>query len=280
MSRDELVLVGEGRTAEILAWGEGRVLRLLREGASRARALRELRVLRSIHETGIPSPAVYPADTGDGLVEIDGRLGFVMDRVEGPSMLRELTAKPWRLVRSARTFARLHRAIHASTTDGLPSHRERHHAVIDRIAEDIGHDVAARIHRAVDALPDGSAVCHGDFHPDNILMSDDGPIIIDWGPASSGHPAADVAWTVYLFHYGGYSPGMNRRQRLLLDTLRRLFLYVYLRAYLRKSSITRRDVSSWGPAIAALRLGDGIPEERERLLGILRAHFSAAGPQA
>ena len=174
-----MALVGEGRTAEILAWDEGRVLRLFREGASRRYALRELTVSRNVHKADIPSPAVYPAETEDGLVEIDGRLGIVMDRVEGPSMLRVLTARPWQLFRLARSSARLHRIVHDRTADGLPSQRERLHRVIDRIAEDVGAAIAKRVHEAVNVLPDGDVVCHGDFHPDNILMSAEGPVIID-----------------------------------------------------------------------------------------------------
>lgn len=267
--RSEMTLVGEGRTAEILAWDEGRVLRLFRDGASRGYALREMAVSRIVHETGIPSPAAYPAETDDGLVEIDGRLGFVMDRVEGPSMLRELTAKPWRLWRYAREFAELHRAMHSRTAAGLSSLRERLHRVIDEVAESIGAHAAARVHAAVDVLPEGDAVCHGDFHPDNILMSERGPITIDWGPAKAGNPAGDVAWTVFLIRHGGTPPGMGPLQRVTLTLFRRLFLGAYLRAYLRGSDVTRRDIERWGPPIAVLRLGDGIPEERELLLRII-----------
>ena len=274
-TRDELILVGEGRTAEILAWDDGQVLRLFREGASRAYALRELDISRAINEEGLPSPAVYPAETEDGLIEIDERLGFVMDRVEGPSMLRVLTAQPWKMIQLARVFVRLHRMVHATTTSGLPAQRERLHHVIDRIAEDIGVNTAARIHKAVDTLPDGNVVCHGDFHPDNILMSEWGPVIIDWGPATSGNPAGDVAWTVHLFRHGGTPPGMSVFQRLVLNVFRRLFLFMYLRAYLKESTMSQAIVKQWGPPIAALRLGDGIAEERDLLLQTIRSHFSS-----
>jgi len=237
--------------------------------------LRELEISCAIHESGLPSPAVYPAETEDVLIEIDDRLGFVMDRIDGPSMLRVLTAKPWKMVQLACVFARLHRMVHATTATHLPSQRERLHHVIDRIAEEVGANTAAQIHTAVDALPDGDAVCHGDFHPDNILMSERGPVIIDWGPATSGNPAGDVAWTVYLFRHGGTPPGMSVVQRLVLNAFRRVFLFMYLRAYLKKSTMSRAIVKQWEPPIVALRLGDGIAEERDLLLQTIRSHFSS-----
>ena len=123
---------------------------------------------------------------------------------------------------------------------------------------------------------EGVAICHGDFHPDNVLMSDRGPVIIDLGPATFGCPAADVAWTVYLFRHGGTPPGMALSQRLMLALFRRLFLAAYRRAYLRGSPVRWSEVERWGPAIAAIRLGDGISEERDRLLRIIRKGFGGS----
>ena len=269
----DLERVGEGRTAEIFAWGEGRVLRLFRADASREYALREMRISRSVHEAGLPSPAVYPADSGDGLIEIDGRLGFVMERIDGRSMLHLLIARPWRLWRVARRFAGLHRTIHSTAADGLPDQREKFHRVLDRISEQLGAETTDRIRRALERQPHDSVVCHGDFHPDNILMSQRGPVVIDWGPASSGHPAADIAWTAYLFRHGGVPLGMGWLQRSVVLLLRCLFFSVYRRAYLRGSTLRWGEVARWGPVIAAIRLGDGIPEERELLLRFLRREF-------
>jgi Ser/Thr protein kinase RdoA (MazF antagonist) len=51
--------------------------------------------------------------------------------------------------------------------------------------------IRRRIRERLDELPDEERVCHGDFHPDNVLLGEGGPVIIDWGPASAGHPLAD-----------------------------------------------------------------------------------------
>lgn len=269
----ELTRIGEGRTAEIFAWGEGRALRLFREGTSREWVRHEMEVYRSVQRAGLGSPGVHRAESDDGLVEIGGRFGFVMDRIDGPSMLRILTAKPWRLWRTARGFARLHLAMHASTAQGLPSQRERFHGVLDRISGTIGSDVADRIRATIDRVWTADAVCHGDFHPDNVLMSDRGPVIIDWGPATSGCRTADVARTAYLLRCATPPPGTRWIERLITALFRRLFLATYLRAYLRGSTVVWSDVIRWGPVIAALRLAEGIPEERRRLLQVVDRAF-------
>jgi aminoglycoside phosphotransferase (APT) family kinase protein len=273
---DTSTRIGVGRTAEIFSWGDGRVLKLFRAGSPAAHALREMNTFRCVHEAGLPCPAVYPSrDHADGLVRIGDRLGFVMDRVDGPSMLSVLAARPWLLVRYARMLAAVHRSLHLREVPGLPSQRERFRQVIELIRSDVGNERASRIQQALEALPDGRVVCHGDFHPDNVLLSSSGPMIIDWGPATAGNAAADIAWTEYLFRHGGYPPGMTRRQRAILFLLRRAFLVFYRRAYVRRRSFDWSAVRAWAPVIAAIRLGDRIPEEREPLLASLRQHFDA-----
>ena len=272
-SVESLVLVGQGRTAEIFEWGEGRVLRLFRSGTSVESARREMWAFRCVNEGGLPGPAVHPSDSEDGLTAIEGRLGFVMDRIDGPSMLQVLTRRPWKLWPFARALATFHLSLHEQIVPDLPSQRDCFRRVIDRLADELGDTITTRIRASLDKLGDGRAVCHGDFHPDNVILSGHGPIIIDWGPATAGAPAADVAWTTYLFRHGGNPPGMVRWQRVMLSILRRLFLGVYRRAYFRRSSFNRDEVERWGSVIAAIRLGDGIPEEREFLLRILQKHF-------
>lgn len=270
---EDLVRVGQGRTAEIFEWGSGRVLRLYREQVPREWVLHEMRVAQSVFEAQLPSPAVYRAKTDEGLVEVDGRIGFEMDRIDGPSMLDELIAKPWRLWRYAHLFAGLHLAIHGTDARGLPSQREKFHGMADRISESFTPEITARIHSAIDEMPKGDKTCHGDFHPDNVLMSSRGAIVIDWGPATLGCPAADVAWTVYLFRHGGMPPDKSLWQRLVLAFFRKLFLAEYRRAYLRGSALSWTEIARWGAIVAAIRLGDGIPEEHNLLVRIIRKHF-------
>jgi hypothetical protein len=60
-------LLGRGRTAEVLAWGEGRALKLYYEGWPPDAAEREFRIARAVRESGAPAPAV------DSVAQVDGR---------------------------------------------------------------------------------------------------------------------------------------------------------------------------------------------------------------
>lgn len=101
---------------------------------------------------------------------------------------------------------------------------------------------------------DGNVLCHGDFHPDNILMSPRGAVIIDWPDASQGHPLADVARTSLLARLAELPPGIPGRRALQYG--RALFHQIYLRGYLKRQRARRRELDAWLPA------GCGGPRQR------------------
>ncbi len=270
-------VIGIGRTAEILAWGEDRAMKLYREGSPRGYVQREAFVSRFVHRAGLPAPAVFDADTDDGLHELDGRLGILYERVDGPTMLRDVGNRPWMVVSHAKTLAALHAGVHSASGDGLPTLRVRLERAIDEAAEWLTGDERAAAAAALDRLPDGRQVCHGDFHPDNVLLGANGPTIVDWGPAFAGDPAADVAWTILLFRRAGSPIGTSPRLRVIVTLIRRIVLRVYLRTYSRLSGIPREEIEAWLGIIAILRLTDRIPEERESLLRLIRRRFGRGG---
>ena len=108
-------------------------------------------------------------------------------------------------------------------------------------------------------------VCHGDFHPDNIMLTSRGPVVIDWMAACSGEPAADVARTVLLLSIGTPTE-MDVVARMMITVMRRLVLNRYKAYYFRDSDLARSRVMDWLPVIAAARLVEGIENETEQLL--------------
>ena len=254
-----------GRTAEIYTWEEGQILKLFRDWFSADGVEYEARITRMVHATGSPIPAV-----GE-VVEVNGRLGLIYERVEGSSMLETLKTKPWTLFRSARLLAELQADMHACIVPELPSQRQRLENKI-RAAEMLPPDMQEAGLKALDKMPDGDRLCHGDFHPDNVLMTARGPVIIDWIDATRGNPLADVARTSLLLSLG--APPSGTSGRWLLDAGRRWFHMTYLKRYDQLRPIDHRQLTAWQPVIAAARLSENISEERDRLLALVKAGLS------
>jgi aminoglycoside phosphotransferase (APT) family kinase protein len=182
-------VIASGRDAEMVDLGRGRLLRRPRV----ARSLEgEAVVMRLARAAGYPVPEVVE-------VRPDG---MVMERVDGPTMLEDLGAHPWRVGRHARTLADLHHRLHAiPAEDGLPA--------------PFGSPAA------------GDVLVHGDLHPANVLLAGDGPVVIDWSNAGRGPAGADVA-DAWLLLASAEAPG-DRMLRVLVLALRARFLAAFLR---------------------------------------------------
>jgi uncharacterized protein (TIGR02172 family) len=253
-------LIGQGRTAEIYAWGDGQALKLYHAGWPASWVEHEAQVTRALAATGLPIPAV-----GDSL-ELDGRYGVLFERVAGPSLVRQFSARPWTLARALRAFTDLHLTMHNCVVARLPPQREQLARQI-REASPLPEGIREAALERLDQLPDGDALCHGDYHPDNVLMTRAGPIIIDWGSVSSGNPLADVAQTELLLRVGELpSPHLAG---WLLAFARAFVRRAYVRRYLRRRPASANELAAWRLPIAVARLGEGIAGERDKLLRLI-----------
>lgn len=248
-------VVGRGRTATIHEFGEHEVIKVLRDGFPDEALDREARLASLVAAAGAPVPAVH------GIVEVEDRRGLVFDRADGELLLDELALDPMRYRQWARTLAQTHTAILSSAAPDLPARTE---IMAERIEL---ADLAPRQRRAaLDVLakaPDGDSVLHGDFHPGNVILTRQGPLVIDWIDAARGHPSADIARSEWLLT-AGETPGegINRR---VVNRLRRGFVTRYLTLVTRSTSVHRRVVDAWRLPTVAARLWEGIEEEEDAI---------------
>lgn len=238
--------VATGTVADILGWGDRHVLKLYRH--SPATAAREAALARAVHALGVPTPGV--AD----VVTIDGRAGIIFERTDGPTMLERLAGEADRAGELARQLAALHADLHARDAAGLPGQRERLRRKIVE-APDLAAGARAAVLDALDALPDGTALCHGDFHPGNVIMTPSGPVIVDWPNATRGHPVADVARTLLLIEHAAVGPAPTDHGGVIA-AMRAAFAAAYLEHYAGLRPLTGDDLQAWMIPVAAARLAE------------------------
>lgn len=255
-------LIGKGRTAEIYAWGEDQALKLYHQGISLPGVELEATAGRLIFEAGLPSPKV------EGTVEVEGQPGIIFERVSGPTMLALFSRQPWLIFRSARQFAELQAAVHSHESGELPDQREKIKRRFERIPQ-FSAETRQKLLALLDSLPGGTTICHGDFHPDNILISPRGPVVIDWMDATRGNRLYDAARTSYLLSRAALPPGTGLARRLLINLFRKTFHFLYLRRYRQLKPFSNQEFARWGIIVAAARLTEGIAEEEAQLLAIV-----------
>jgi len=259
--------IGQGRTAEVFEWSESRALKLYYESWTAAAAESEYQKAAAVYQSGAPAPAV------DGVIQVDGRHGVIFERLEGPSLLNDTTSQPWRLMRSANLMAELHARMHACHPSGLPAQRDRLREKIQS-ARPLPDALKQTALTALSQLPDDNALCHGDFHPDNIVLSARGPVILDWTDATCGHPLADVARTALLMQHAALPPHIPGRH--LIKIGRALWYRLYLHRYCQLRSISPEDVRAWMLPIAAARLSEGIAEEEQQWMSLVKTLLAQA----
>ena len=256
--------IAHGRMAQIYALDERRVLKLFRVGNGHDTAEYEFTVARAVTATGMSAPQALD------LIEVDGRPGIVYERLRGESMLKRLIARPWQAKRLAQQMADVHALVHkhSAVGAGLPDQRARLLRHLCRI-DVLTTFEKARVTKMIEALPSGDVLCHGDFHPDNILLTADGPRVIDWNNATSGNPNGDAAWTLAILRYSTPDK-VAWPLRVILGAVQQTFCDAYFSRYLNAAYAWKRDIDAWRLPCAAVRLADGIAAERETLLHVVR----------
>lgn len=244
------MLLATGATAEVYTWEHHHILKLFNAGIPREIAEREANLTCLVSAKGVRVPAVIE------LVEIEGRAGIVYERINGNNMLDRLSRQPLKLLHFARLTAELHVDLHRRCIPDLPPMRQRLEAKINAADLSVFLKVAAL--KALKSMPDGESVCHGDLHPNNIMLTANGPVIIDWLDATLGDPLADVARTLII-------AGEAARD---LNIAKLIFRRVYLNHYLKLSGAAREAVFRWLPIIAAGRLDENVTG-KDRLVKIV-----------
>jgi Phosphotransferase enzyme family len=260
--------IAEGREAEVYAWGgdAAAVLKLYRPGYGGHIA--ESVALRRLGGGGL-APRLIDA------IEVDGRPGLLLERLDGLDMLAMLERQPWALLGYARTLAEAQIRINKVQAPGeLPEIRQTLATRIDAAAlRPQLRDFARRI---LDGLPAGDRLCHGDFHPGNVLVGADRVSVIDWANATRGVPEADYARTMLLLEQADPLPDTSPFFRSLMAAGRSLFARAFARAYRRRTHDPLKYVGLWTIAHAAARLAEGIEVEASRLSGLVDSAWRKA----
>lgn len=224
----EFEIIGEGKTAKILREGE-RAYKLYPSG-SEERIKDEIELQSYARKAGLPVPEAY------GVKRMEEGPALEMDYIPGRTLVWPRMDRIKRK-EAFQSMVTLQCTIHKVDAQGLPRMNDRlaHKIKTNPLLEKATAD---GLLRWLNGLDEGkTSLCHGDFHPMNILNDGEKLWVIDWRNAASGDPLADACRT-YL---------------ILQAYLSRLANY-YLRLFCKAAEVHQEDVFAWLPVMAAERL--------------------------
>ncbi|PXV86635.1 uncharacterized protein (TIGR02172 family) [Lachnotalea glycerini] len=217
------------------------IIKLFDENYPKSDVLNEALNQSRVEETGLNIPNIIEVS------KIDGKWAITMEHIEGKTLAELMKENPKDIDKYLEQFVSLQVEIHSKRAPLLNRQKDKFIRKIKDL-KDIDASTRYELLTRLDGMPKHSKVCHGDFNPSNIIVSNKGSYIIDWSHATQGNSSADAARTYLLF-------------ALQNEDLAKK----YMKLFCKKSDIALQYVQNWLPIVAATQLGKENPSEKEFL---------------
>jgi RIO-like serine/threonine protein kinase len=241
MNLDRVIAVRNNKT--IYRDGE-RCIKVFNEEYSKADVLNEALNQARIESTGLNIPKILE------VTMIDGKWAIVYEFIKGKTLAQLMAEDPDNKQKYIEQLVDLQMEVHSKTCPLLNKLKDK----MSRKIAQTDFDATTRydLHTRLEAMPKHNKVCHGDFNPSNVVVTEDGTLyILDWAHATQGNASADVARTYLLFWLNGDIEGAD----------------FYLNTFCKKSDTAKQYVQKWMPIVAASQSVKGNEKEREFLAG-------------
>jgi aminoglycoside phosphotransferase (APT) family kinase protein len=253
-------VLARGSRSLVHVYGRGAVIKVPKPATPASWIRAEAKYVEAVRAVGAPAPALL------GMEQIFGRPASVWERVDGPSLWQQVVDRPDRSTEVGRRLADVQLALYELVPPvTLPDQRDR---LVSKIRWSAAN-LDASLGVALELLParDGTPrLCHGDLHPSNVIVSEGGPVLVDWFDASRGDRVADIARSSLTLLGDGaatpsHLPGSDPRTLAVLTQ-------AYLSRLQESLDISPDLLSRWQAINAVARLAEGV--SREPLLEVWR----------
>lgn len=264
-------LIAEGHWGRVYDLGDGTVAKCFRADANPKAIQLEAEVANLASSLGVPTPTALDIKNEPG----HGVLRFA--KINGETVARHVMERPWRLFWATHQMARIFSQIHTVEISGT---RPIKRALANRIgrAPELSDAERSTILDRLEQLEDGNMLCHYDYHPGNVMVSQRKCFVIDWGGATHGPAIADVTHAYVLNKVDGVLQDVPWLNRIIVRSLRGLYIELFLFHYARgKPDCSYRslkaDIKRWILPVAAARLASYGDFETEALLRMIRRNL-------
>ncbi len=245
MKLDRVIAVRNTRTV----YRDGnKCIKVFNKSHPKSDVLNEALNLTRIEEAGIRGPKLAEVTT------VDGKWALVYDYIKGDTLAYLLEKHPENKDEYLERFVDIQLSVQSHTCSVLPLLKDRLRLSVEQA--ELGDTARKEILTRLAEMPNHKKVCHGDFNPSNIIITDGNePYILDWPDVTQGDASADAARTYLLFLLCGDTDGAEK----------------YLDLFCKKSDTARQYVRKWMPIVAASQSVKANEKERKFLLGFVNA---------
>lgn len=210
---------------------------------SKADVLNEALNQARVEETGLNIPKILE------VTMFEGKWTIVSEFIEGKTLAQLIKEEPENKSKYIERLVDLQIQAQSKTNPLLGKLKDKMNRKIS--SSQLDATTRYELHTRLEGMPKHNKLCHGDFNPSNVIITEnDEAYIIDWAHATQGNASADVARTYLLFCLNGDLEGADE----------------YLDLFCKKSDTAKQYVQKWMPIVAASQSVKGNEHEREFLL--------------
>ena len=251
--------IGEGAAADVHAWAPGQVVKLFKSGSSRRLGWHEAHMTDAVFAAGAPAPEVF------GVVMLEGRFGLVLQRFDGPTLLQLTRSGAVTRGQAGAILANLCLAVrNTPPPPAVISLRNWVDAWVRSASGTLPAPIATGVLALAERLQPGDELCHGDLHPGNVIMTAEGPRLVDWSGTVRAPAAYDLGVShIVLTELAAEVSDNPERPRAVNDAAQS----EYARLAGLSPAALRAAIESYLPIVRVLVIISGVmPALRERLL--------------
>ncbi|HDR8184146.1 TPA: aminoglycoside phosphotransferase family protein [Bacillus thuringiensis] len=242
--------IAKGNTAEIYLY-DNKIVKLFKEYLPDTESMNEAKKQKYAYSCGLSVPNVFE------VTKIKNRQAIIMEYAKGDSigdlLLNNLNEAEHYINICVNQQKKIH-AIRVNTDEmeAMGERLERQIKSVHKLDEKQKESILNTLH----SIKFKPRLCHGDFHPFNLILSEKNVNIIDWVDACSGDIRADVFRT-YLLYAQSYIE----------------LAEMYLQIYCSNTNLTRDEIFQWAPIMIAARLSEELSPQNEVYLNRLLTQY-------
>ncbi|MDR1219357.1 MAG: phosphotransferase [Treponema sp.] len=261
----ERKLIGAGRTSEVYEYGDDCILKLFTDEIKLDMVKKEYDFSRFAYENDLPTP-----EPKEIMYEKD-RIEILYEKINGEPLLKIAMMNVLAIKKILSKMAELQYKINSMEYDnGAYTFKKYLERAIEENIFITGIE-KKNMKEYINKLPGGNKVCHGDFHPENILCSNGKYYIIDWMTGMQGPPAADVARTEMILKNAEIPGRAMFFIKILIRIVQSKMAKMYVKEYCRISGMKKNELDIWRLPLYVARLNEkNSKKEEERLMKIIR----------
>lgn len=223
---------------------EDKTIKLFVENYSKANILNEaLNQARVEEGTDLKIPKLI------AVTKVENRWALVSEYIEGKTLETLMNENPDRMDEYMDLFINIQLEILSKNVPMLNRIKDKFRRKLTETSL-IDENTKYELMQRLDSMENHHKVCHGDFNPSNVIITDSGEhYIIDWAHVTQGNASADAARTFLIFSLEGKEELAEK----------------YINLFSEKSGIEKRLIQSWIPIVAATQMTKGNEHERELL---------------